>query len=95
MVEIDISKNHKAEALKLAERATILLEEIAADMLSLEYLWDEIQCRYYEDKRYEEMDNAMNCGYPFRDSYEDVVSKVLQWNEHVSGRLDKIFGGEE
>ena len=95
MVEIDISKNHKAEALKLAKRATILLEEIAADMLSLEYLWDEIQCRYYEDKRYEDMDNAMNCKYPFRDSYEDVVSKVLNWNEAVSERMDKIFGGEE
>ena len=95
MVEIDISKNHKEEALALATRAAILLDKISTSMLSLEYLWDEIQCHYYDDKLYEDMDSAMNCGYPFRDSYEDVVSKVLNWNEYVSGRLDKIFGGEE
>lgn len=92
MVEIDISKNHRKQARDLAERAGILLEEIAADLLSLEYLWDEIQCHYYEDTLYEAVDNALNVRYPFRDSYEDVVSKVLNWNEAVQNRLDKTFG---
>lgn len=91
MVEIDISKNHKAEALLLATRANELLDEISTSMLSLEYLWDEIQCRYYDDKLYENMDTALNVRYPFRDSYEDVVSKVLNWHEAVQNRLDKVF----
>ena len=52
MVEIDISKNHKAEALKLATRANELLDEISTRMLSLEYLWDEIQCHYYDETLY-------------------------------------------
>lgn len=95
MVEIDISKNHKKEAQALAERAGVLLEEIAADMLSLEYLWDEIQCHYYDDKVYERVADALNVRYPFRDSYEDVVSKMLAWNEAVHDRLDTIFGGED
>ena len=91
MVEIDISKNHKAEALKLATRANELLDEISTSMLSLEYLWDEIQCHYYEDKLYEGMDNALNVRYPFRDSYEDVVSDAMAWCEAVAEELGKTF----
>ena len=91
MVEIDISKNRKAEALKLATRANELLDEISTRMLSLEYLWDEIQCHYYDETLYEAVDDALNVRYPFRDSYEDVVSKVLTWSEAVHNRLDKVF----
>lgn len=91
MVEIDIGKNHKEEALALATRANELLDEICTSMLSLEYLWDEIQCHYYDDKLYEDMDSAMNCGYPFRDSYEDVVSDAMAWCEAVAEELDKTF----
>ena len=91
MVEIDIGKNHKEEALALATRANELLDEICTSMQSLEYLWDEIQCHYYDDKLYEDMDSAMNCGYPFRDSYEDVVSDAMAWCEAVAEELDKTF----
>lgn len=91
MVEIDISKNHRKQARDLAERAGILLEEIAADLLSLEYLWDEIQCHYYEDKLYERTEDALNTGYPFKDSFEDVVRDVIMWREAVAEELDKTF----
>jgi len=91
MVEIDISKNRKAEALKLATRANELLAEISTSMLSLEYLWDEIQCHYYDETLYEAMDDALNVGYPFKDSYEDVVRGVLTWCNAVAEELDKVF----
>ena len=91
MVEIDISKNHRAEALKRATRANELLDEICKSMLALSYLWDEVQNHYYEDKLYEGMEDALCAGYPFEDSFDEVVRRVLVWNETVAENLDKTF----
>ena len=79
------------EPIKLATRANELLDEICTSMLSLEYLWDELQNRYYEHSVFERMDNALNAGYPFKDSYEDVVRNVHMWATEVSEALDKVF----
>lgn len=77
--------------IELATRANELLGEIAKSMLSLEYLWDELQNRYYEHSVFERMESALNVGYPFKDSYEDVVRGVMCWNIEVSNALDKVF----
>ena len=90
MLEIKIEPKGN-EPLKLATRANELLDEICKSMLALEYLWDEVQGRYYEHSIFEKMDDAMNVGYPFQDSYEDVVRKVMMWHEDVYDALDNIF----
>ena len=37
------------------------------------------------------MDDALNVGYPFKDSYEDVVRGVLTWCNAVGEELEKVF----
>lgn len=77
--------------IQLATRANELLAEICTSMLSLEFLWDELQNRYYEHSIFERMEDALNAGYPFKDSYEDVVRNVSIWATEVCNALDHVF----
>lgn len=93
MVTIDISK--KDESLELATRANELLAEITKSMGALSYLWDEVLNHYYDNWRYQRIDDALMKEYPFDKSMDEVLFDCIKWAETAAEELHKTYGGAE
>lgn len=93
MVEIDISK--KDESIELATRANELLGDLCKTMSALTFLWDEVLNRYYDNWRYQRINDAMTKAYPFDKSMEEVLFDCHEWCEETAEELDKIYGGAD